>query len=72
MKVTLPLNEMSVAEKIGMMEVLWNDLSTQAADNLSPDWHGHLLGGRKRLAESGEIGFTDWETAKREIQDRIR
>ncbi|MDX8126485.1 addiction module protein [Methylomonas sp. BW4-1] len=72
MKVTLPLKEMSVAEKIGMMEELWNDLSTRAADYSSPDWHGHLLAERKRLAESGEIGFTDWEAAKREIQDRIR
>ncbi|MCQ8119458.1 addiction module protein [Methylomonas rosea] len=72
MNVTLPLKEMSLAEKIGMMEELWKDLSSQAAGYSTPDWHGHLLAERKRLAESGEIGFTDWETAKREIQDRIR
>lgn len=72
MKVTLPLREMSIAEKIAMMEELWSDLSSQTLEYASPDWHGQLLAERKRLAESGEIGFTDWEAAKQEIQDKIR
>ncbi|MDT4331011.1 addiction module protein [Methylomonas sp. MED-D] len=72
MKVTLPLNEMSVAEKIAAMEALWNDLSIQAAEYSSPDWHGEILMERTRLAKAGLVGFTDWDEAKKEIQDRIR
>lgn len=69
---TLPLTEMSIAEKIAMMEELWSDLSSQTAEYSAPDWHGRLLAERKHLAEASNIGFTDWEAAKKEIQDRIR
>lgn len=47
--------------------------SEQAFDDVeSPDWHGQILADRMRRVQAGEIGFTDWETAKQEIQNRIR
>lgn len=71
MKVTLPLKEMTVSEKIGMMEEIWTDLSSVNAGYSPPDWHGRILKERSQLAESREVGFTDWETAKKQIKDRI-
>jgi len=71
MKFTLPLKEMTVSEKIGVMEELWSDLSSVDSGYSPPDWHERILEERLRLAESGEVGFTDWETAKREIRDRV-
>ena len=71
MKIALPLKEMTVTEKIGIMEEIWNDLSSVTAEYSPPDWHGRILEERSRLAESGEVGFTDWEIAKREIRDRV-
>ena len=70
MKVTLPLTEMTIPEKIGIMEEIWSDLSA-AQEYDPPAWHGRILKERVRLAESGEVGFTDWETAKREIKNKV-
>ncbi len=48
-------------------------LSHQTPNEIEPpEWHGQILAERKRLVESGEVGFSDWETAKQEIQNRIR
>ena len=71
MKVTLPLKDMTISEKIGIMEEIWSDLSNEQKQYFPPDWHGRILEERSRLAESGEVGFTEWETAKREIRDRV-
>ncbi len=71
MKVTLPLQEMTVSEKIEAMEAIWADLSKSDHGYTPPAWHEQVLEKRKRLAESGEVGFTDWETAKKEIKNRI-
>ncbi len=71
MKVTLPLKQMTVSEKIGIMEDIWSDVSSTGGLYLPPEWHDRILEERVRLAESGEVGFTDWETAKRQIKDRV-
>lgn len=71
MKTTLVLKEMTLSEKLGIMEEIWADLSENEVKYSPPDWHGRVLEERRKLMESGEVGFTDWETAKREIQDRI-
>jgi hypothetical protein len=71
MKIALPLKEMTVSEKIGIMEEIWTDLSSVNTGYSPPDWHERILEERTRLAGSGEVGFTDWETAKREIRDRV-
>ena len=71
MKVTLPLDEMSVAEKIGMMETIWSDLSKAEQNYSPPEWHGSILKERLRLERSGEVGFTDWEQTKKQIEDRV-
>lgn len=71
MNVTLPLKEMTIAEKIGVMEEIWSDLSSSDKSYSPPAWHARILEERTRLAESGEVGFTDWETAKRQIKDRV-
>ncbi|HEY4417371.1 MAG TPA: addiction module protein [Verrucomicrobiae bacterium] len=64
MTVTLPLEQMTVAEKLQAMEQLWADLSR--TDNLeSPAWHEAVL--RER---SGQSDFVDWETAKKELRAR--
>ena len=71
MKGTLTLSEMTVPEKLGIMEEIWADLSRVAGDYTPPEWHGRVLEERVRLAESGDVGFTDWEEAKKEIRGRV-
>jgi hypothetical protein len=71
MKISLPLNEMTISEKIGVMEEIWQDLSKAEDSDSPPEWHGRVLEERRLLAESGTVGFTDWDVAKQEIRDRV-
>ena len=43
MVMTLPLDEMSLADKILAMEILWDDLCRNADGFSSPAWHGEQL-----------------------------
>jgi Putative addiction module component len=70
MTVTLPLNEMSLSEKLQIMEALWDDLSRNADTLESPEWHRDVLEERERRIASGEARFTDWEHAKADIRKR--
>lgn len=71
MPVTLPLNEMTVAEKLQLMETLWADLSRNPDALESPDWHREVLDDRERRIEAGEAHFSDWEKAKADIRKLV-
>lgn len=71
MTYSLPLHKMTMAEKIEAMEKIWADLSTVSSEYEPPAWHERILDERKRLAVTGKVGFTDWETAKREIREHV-
>ncbi len=71
MSVTLPLNEMTLEEKIQVMEILWEDLSRNAANFKSPGWHQKVLDERQKLIDGGQAKFVDWEQAKIDIRKRV-
>ncbi|WP_265595108.1 addiction module protein [Haloferula sp. BvORR071] len=62
---------MSTAEKLQLMEDLWQDLSTEEAEVASPAWHGEVLNERERLTSSGEEKFIDWEVAKKQLREEL-
>ena len=66
----LPLNEMSVEEKLQTMEALWQSLSVDPAAIESPPWHAEELVERERKIESGEAKFVEWEKAEADIRHR--
>jgi hypothetical protein len=70
----LPLNEMSVEEKLQAMDALWQSLSAEPAPKAfgveSPAWHEEELRERERRIESGETKFIDSEEAKADIRRR--
>jgi hypothetical protein len=43
MEITLPLEKMTVAEKLRVMESLWRDLTRDEQQLESPEWHGEVL-----------------------------
>ena len=67
----LPLERMSVEEKLRAMEALWDDLCSRAGGVASPAWHEDVLAERSAMLERGEDRFEDWETAKREIRNKV-
>jgi putative addiction module component (TIGR02574 family) len=66
----LPLNEMSVEEKLQTMEALWQSLSADSAAIESPPWHEEELAEREQKIESGGAKFVEWEKAKADIRRR--
>ncbi|HYJ05154.1 MAG TPA: addiction module protein [Chthoniobacterales bacterium] len=67
---TLPLDEMSVEEKLQTMETIWENLSEQPDAIESPVWHEKELRVSEAQVESGEARFVDWDRAKAEIRRR--
>jgi hypothetical protein len=68
---SLPLDEMTVEEKIQAMEALWDDLSRRAGARASPSWHGDVLADREGTVARGDDEFEDWATAKQKIEKQI-
>ena len=57
MTMDLPLAQMSVADKLQAMELLWTDLSKDPAQLVSPAWHGDLLRSRREQVLQGKASF---------------
>ncbi len=72
MSVQLPLKDMTIKEKLEILEALWEDLARSAQSVKSPDWHKKTLEERSQRLAQGTARFTDWETAKAEIRSKLR
>lgn len=70
--VTLHLDEMTLAEKLAAMELLWEDLARTPKAIESPEWHKRILEDRRQRLAAGGAQFIDWENAKAEILKRSR
>ena len=62
---------LSIAEKLAAMEVLWTSLHQTFEESAPPDWHRELLQGRMDLIESGKAVYQDWSEAKKELRERM-
>ena len=71
MSVNLPLKDMTILEKLAVMESLWKDLSRTTDAIESPAWHKDVLEERRQRTSQGHTTFSDWETAKADIRKRL-
>jgi len=51
---------------------LWADLSRDEAQFESPAWHGDVLRERVEAVKSGKETFMDWETAKKQLREKLK
>mgnify|MGYP002624464128 CR=1 FL=1 len=65
----LPLESMTLAEKLAAMELLWADISRRPADLPSPTWHRDVLMQRRGLVSEGELKFLNWDTAIADLRE---
>ncbi len=72
MSLSLPLENMSIDEKIQAMELLWEDLCQNADSLRSPVWHKKILEERERSIQAGENSYLDWEAAKKDISHSVK
>ena len=68
----IPIDDLTVLQKLDLMERLWVDLSKNPADVPSPDWHGDVLAKRIEAVEDGDVEFVDWADAKKRLQNRFQ
>ena len=71
MPTTINMDELSIQEKIQIMESLWVELSKNADKVESPDWHKNVLQERENNIKEGKDQFIDWNTAKNNIHKSI-
>ncbi|MBN2444837.1 MAG: addiction module protein [Spirochaetales bacterium] len=71
MEHTLPLESMTIEEKITIMESLWEDLCKDQKQFSSPGWHESVLKEREQQLKNGNDSFIDWQEAKKKIHDSI-
>lgn len=67
----LPLDQMSVEEKIQTMETIWDDLCHLSDSVKSPGWHREVLAEREAALACGKDAFEDWDAAKENIRKQI-
>jgi hypothetical protein len=70
MSTQLQIDQMTIAEKLRVMEELWEDLRMRAGAVPMPQWHKDLLDEREQLIESGDAKFANWDTAKKRITEQ--
>lgn len=69
---TLPIENLSIADKLLLMERLWADLSRRTEDIPSPDWHGDVLEAREAEIREGRTAFIEWDDAKQRLRERYK
>jgi hypothetical protein len=72
MSINLPLESMTLADKLAAMECLWADISRRPADLPSPSWHKEILDHRRQLVAEGKLKFLDWDTAIADLRKELR
>ncbi|MEA3499878.1 MAG: addiction module protein [Candidatus Marinimicrobia bacterium] len=72
MKIKLPLDKMTIAEKLQTMETIWNNLMRRSAEFPTPPWHKDILKKREENIINKEDHFTSWEKAKKKIRNTVQ
>jgi hypothetical protein len=65
----LPLDQMTIEEKLEAMEALWQDLTRGEETFESPSWHALVLRIREERIRTGAETFIDWERAKQMLRE---
>lgn len=72
MNIVLPLSEMTTAEKMALIETIWEDIEKNSEEPESPDWHAGVLADVERRIASGEDRVRDWDEVKRELGGKFK
>ena len=64
----IPLENMSVGDKLRALEEIWSDLQRTADAVPSPAWHADVLRAREGRVQEGSSQFGDWNEAKERIR----
>jgi putative addiction module component (TIGR02574 family) len=73
MNATIDINDMPVADRLRLMESLWDSLcDPKNANDALPAWHAEVLAGRMMHLDSGKESTRPWADAKEDIRRQAR
>lgn len=67
MSIDIPLDSMSVPEKLMAIDTIWDSLCKSPESVPVPEWHKRELEERIKRLESGEAQLLDWEDVKSQL-----
>ena len=67
MSIDIPLDSMSVSEKLLAIETIWDSLCKSPESVPVPEWHKKELENRTKRLESGEAKFLEWEDVRTQL-----
>jgi len=70
-RVDLPLTKLTLAQKLDLIETLWDDIIRDEKALESPRWHEEVLQDRQKALEAGKVSVSDWDEAKERIRRNV-
>jgi hypothetical protein len=67
-RAAISLSQLSLAQKLDLMEALWADLTRDEKEFESPAWHETVLKDREEALAAGKVTISDWEQSKKRIK----
>lgn len=65
------IEKMSGAEKVELMEALWEDMMLRSQSLPSINWHKRILDERRQAVLRGEAHYSSLDETKKELLDRF-
>jgi len=72
MHFSIPLEQMSVEDKLQAIEEIWADLAGTPEDVPSPSWHVDVLRTREKRISEGRSHFLDITEAKKAVKEQLK
>jgi len=69
--VDIKLSQLTLAQKLNLMEALWDDLARDEENIESPPWHKGILKDREKSLTAGKANISNWEEAKVRIESNV-
>jgi putative addiction module component (TIGR02574 family) len=66
-RVELALSKLTLAQKLDLMEAIWDDLAKHERTFVSPELHEEVLANREEALANGQETVSGWEEAKERI-----
>lgn len=67
MSIDLKLDGLTVAQKVLLLERIWDDLCRESGNVRSPEWHAAVLKERQRQIHDGTMPISPWSEAKERL-----
>ncbi len=72
MHLSIPLEQMSVEDKLQAIEEIWADLAATPENITSPAWHVDVLRAREKRISEGTSHFLDIAEAKKAVREQLK